>query len=254
MKSIIITILKAAFILTILSVGYLLYDDYSTGKKEEEKKLKITEYSENIMSLSKKGNYTDAHKMLNELRVFIGESNDDYYNALEGLYRDEIKDIVSNQSATAIKSIPLLLSEIPVEGKESNHYSEYEPYNRYVEAYNKMCRYTLELAVINEDINLAKKMLESFKCTVDTDNNNELQRDCTEKESAVDYCASHFNINVANYKKQISQPQKTNSPKANNVNSSNKDRTPIHSNDFDIEKEINEYNKIIAREMAKSKE
>ncbi len=117
-----------------------------------------------------------------------------------------------------------------------------------------MCRYTLELAVINEDINLAKKMLESFKCTVATDNNNELQRDCTEKESAVDYCASHFNINVANYKKQISQPQKTNSPKANNVNSSNKDRTPSHSNDFDIEKEINEYNKIIAREMAKSKE
>ncbi|MBP5328171.1 MAG: hypothetical protein J6Y98_09725 [Bacteroidales bacterium] len=260
MKNIIVTLLKAVFIIAIIIIGYYIYDDYSTGKKEEEKKQKIADYSEEIISHSQKGNYVGAHNMLNELRVFIGESNEDYYNALEGLYRDEIKDIVNNQPESAIKKIPLLLSEIPVEGKESKYYSEYEPYNKYVEAYNKMCRYTLELAVNTDDINLAKKMLESFKCTVKTDDNNELQRDCSEKESAVDYCAAHFNINAAQYKKQQSQPKKVSTPKESSAKSGGKTYNPdqyvnksSNSNNSDIEKEMMEYNKIIAREMAKSK-
>jgi len=105
----------------------------------------------------------------------FSDSWDEYHNAQDYVFDKEVRFLVAEGSEDASNRIIYLLTEIPVEGKKyaEGVYdmwygigTEYKKYKEWLPRYNQKCDAVLEIAILQKNKDLARKVLGMYKQNV----------------------------------------------------------------------------------------
>lgn len=171
-------------------------EEGNSRSKEEEKQIKELIKEGNYRELCRINEFESAHRVLDELyNEYVNSDRETgptnrakYLDALDYIFNKEALYLFSLEDEQANKRITYLLTEIPVRGTCPSDGAEcglnvnefgfmqieqdvaWAKYYSFVTDYNSKCTQLLDLAIANDNKNIAKKLLAMYKEDIEVEN------------------------------------------------------------------------------------